>query len=50
MLFCAQQRSFDQFAAKIRTDPGWKFIELKTGHDLMITAPAETVEILREAA
>lgn len=42
--------SFDQFATKIRNDPGWKFIELKTGHDAMITAPQDVAKILLEAA
>lgn len=42
--------SFDQFSQKIRNDPGWRFLELKTGHDLMVTAPAETVQILLDVA
>src|SRR2546422_3382548 len=42
--------SFDQFAAKVRNDPGWKFVELKTGHDCMIIAPHEVTKILLEAA
>lgn len=42
--------SFDQFAAKVRNDPGWKFVELKTGHDAMITAPQDVAKILLEAA
>jgi len=42
--------SFDQFAAKVRNDPGWKFVELKTGHDCMIIAPQEVTKILLEAA
>lgn len=41
--------SFDGFAAKIRNDPGWKFIELKTGHDAMIIAPEDVTRILLEA-
>jgi len=42
--------SFDQFAAKLRNDPGWKFFEIKTGHDAMITAPEELAKIIVEAA
>jgi len=42
--------SFDEFAARIRTDPGWKFIELKTGHDAMIIAPQGVARVLLEAA
>jgi pimeloyl-ACP methyl ester carboxylesterase len=42
--------SFDQFAAKLRTDPGWKFHELKTGHDCMVTEPAALAKIILGAA
>jgi pimeloyl-ACP methyl ester carboxylesterase len=31
--------SFAGFAAAARTDPGWRFDEIETGHDAMITAP-----------
>lgn len=40
--------SFDQFAAKYRSDPAWKFHELKTGHDAMILMPGAVAEILLE--
>jgi pimeloyl-ACP methyl ester carboxylesterase len=30
---------FEPFAARVRTDPGWSYRELTTGHDAMITAP-----------
>ncbi|HEU4476620.1 MAG TPA: hypothetical protein VFR71_08010, partial [Methyloceanibacter sp.] len=40
--------SFDQFAAKYRSDPAWKFHELKTGHDAMILMPRAVAEILLE--
>lgn len=42
--------SFDQFAARLRTDPAWKFHELKTGHDCMITDPQGVIGILLENA
>lgn len=42
--------SFDQFAAKLRNDPGWKFHELKTGHDCMVTEPAALARIILGAA
>ena len=42
--------SFDQFAAKYRNDPAWRFHELKTGHDAMILMPARVAEILLEQA
>jgi pimeloyl-ACP methyl ester carboxylesterase len=38
--------SFDQFAARYRNDPAWRFHELPTGHDAMILMPAEVVKIL----
>jgi pimeloyl-ACP methyl ester carboxylesterase len=40
--------SFDQFAAKYRNDPAWKFYELKTGHDAMILMPEQVAEILQK--
>ena len=42
--------SFDQFAVRVRDDPEWKFHELKTGHDCMITDPKGVVRILLENA
>jgi len=38
--------SFDQFAARYRSDPKWRFHELKTGHDAMILMPDEVTRIL----
>jgi len=32
--------------ARHRAGADWKFIELKTGHDLMVSAPEETAQIL----
>jgi hypothetical protein len=31
--------SFDQFAARFRNDPKWRFRELKIGHDCMVAEP-----------
>jgi pimeloyl-ACP methyl ester carboxylesterase len=42
--------SFDQFAAKYRGDPAWRFHELKTGHDCMILVPEEVAAILLQSA
>jgi pimeloyl-ACP methyl ester carboxylesterase len=42
--------TFDQFAAKYRSDPRWRFHELKTGHDSMILVPDELAAILLLAA
>ena len=42
--------SFDQFAAKYRSDPSWRFFELKTGHEAMILVPDELTSILQQLA
>ncbi len=42
--------SFDQFAAKVRDDPAWRFFELATGHDAMVLVPGELARILLELA
>lgn len=42
--------TFDQFVALIKQDPSWKFYDLPTGHDAMITAPQELARILRDLA
>lgn len=42
--------TFDQFAVKYRSDPGWRFHELKTGHDSMILVPEELAKILLQSA
>lgn len=38
--------SFDQFAAKYRDDPAWRFHELPTGHDAMLLMPEEVTRML----
>jgi pimeloyl-ACP methyl ester carboxylesterase len=40
--------SFDQFAARYRNDPSWKFFELATGHDAMILMPERVAELLQK--
>ena len=40
--------SFDQFAAKYRNHPAWRFRELKTGHDAMLLMPEAVIRILLE--
>ena len=42
--------SFEQFADQLRTDPNWRFHEFKTGHDCMVTEPAETARLILTAA
>ena len=37
-------------AMKKRHRAGWEFVELKTGHDLMVSAPEETAQILLRTA
>jgi pimeloyl-ACP methyl ester carboxylesterase len=38
--------AFDGFAGRFRDDRKWRFHEVKTGHDAMVTAPGETAKIL----
>jgi pimeloyl-ACP methyl ester carboxylesterase len=38
--------TFDQFAARYRAAPGWRFHELKTGHDAMMLVPDDVTAIL----
>lgn len=42
--------TFDQFANVIKKDASWKFYDLPTGHDAMITVPQELARILQELA
>jgi pimeloyl-ACP methyl ester carboxylesterase len=39
-----------QTAARVLAEPGWRYHELATGHDAMVTAPRELSELLLEAA
>lgn len=38
--------SLPYHAARVRNDPSWRYAELKTGHDAMVTAPAETAALI----
>ena len=42
------QSAFGPFAERARTDASWRYRELDTGHDAMITAPGELVDLLRD--
>ena len=42
--------SFAPFAAHARTEPGWCYRELATGHDAMFTAPDELSGLLLESS
>jgi pimeloyl-ACP methyl ester carboxylesterase len=39
---------FTQLAERLRNDPTWRYRELATGHDAMITAPRELTQLLLE--
>lgn len=41
---------FRTLSKRIRNDPSWRYRELATGHDAMVTMPEETAELLIEAA
>jgi pimeloyl-ACP methyl ester carboxylesterase len=51
-IFCTAPRigGFEQFAKKVRADPGWRFHEFATGHDAMVTEPRKLADLLLEAA
>ncbi len=38
--------SFDQFKARFETDPAWRYHDLPTGHDAMVTDPAGLAALL----
>ena len=47
-IYCSKPASgtFDQFAERFRDDRKWKFHDVKTGHDAMVTTPGEIAKIL----
>lgn len=42
--------SFGQFAAQVKQDPSWRYHELATGHQAMMTMPRELAKLLRQLA
>lgn len=40
----------DPVKRRYRGKPGWPFVELKTGHDAMVSAPEETAQLLLKFA
>lgn len=42
--------AFPAHAERVRRDPTWRYVELRTGHDAMVTAPDAVAEALRAAA
>jgi pimeloyl-ACP methyl ester carboxylesterase len=52
-IYCADKPTGDSFtaiAARVREDPAWRYRELPTGHEAMITMPRETTALLLEIA
>lgn len=35
---------------RVRSEPGWQVVEIATGHDPMISAPAQLLDVLEEAS
>ena len=42
--------TIDPSRARVREQPGWEVVELATGHDPMVSAPAELAEVLLAVA
>jgi pimeloyl-ACP methyl ester carboxylesterase len=42
--------TIDPFRERVRAEPGWEVVELATGHDPMISAPGELVDVLLRVA
>jgi pimeloyl-ACP methyl ester carboxylesterase len=47
---CTERHLFRRFADRARAEPGWRYRELATGHDAMITQPHELAGLLLETA
>ena len=47
---CTGTRWFTAHAERAWAEPGWRYREIPTGHDAMITAPRELASLLLEAA
>jgi pimeloyl-ACP methyl ester carboxylesterase len=45
-----RHNSYAEIAARVRLNPGWRYRELKTGHDAMVSAPRELADVLIELA
>jgi pimeloyl-ACP methyl ester carboxylesterase len=37
---------FNGLKARLKADPAWKYVEIQTGHDAMVTAPAELAALI----
>jgi pimeloyl-ACP methyl ester carboxylesterase len=51
-IYCSQPAigPFGQFAERARAEAGWRYWELATGHDAMVTEPERLSELLMEVA
>jgi pimeloyl-ACP methyl ester carboxylesterase len=51
-IYCNQPAMgpFDQFAERLKAAPGWRYRELATGHDAMVTMPRELANLLLAVA
>jgi len=49
-IYCTANNDFTDLAARLRTDTTWRYREIDTGHDAMITQPRETADLLLEIA
>ena len=45
-----QLETVDSSRARARSEPGWNFIELDTGHDPMVSAPNDLIRLLLQVA
>jgi pimeloyl-ACP methyl ester carboxylesterase len=42
--------TIDRARQRVRSDQGWRVVEIETGHDAMISAPSHLLEILGDAS
>jgi pimeloyl-ACP methyl ester carboxylesterase len=42
--------AIDKSRKRVRSEPAWQVLEIATGHDSMISAPSQLIEILEQAA
>lgn len=50
-IYCTRSGlSFGPFAQRAQSEPGWRYRELGTGHDAMITVPQDLANLLLEVA
>jgi pimeloyl-ACP methyl ester carboxylesterase len=49
-ILCTEPGGFRRHAERVRDAPGWRYRELATGHDAMVTQPRELTDLLLEVA